>query len=125
MNDNVIIQIMQEHFEGLFPKVCTLCGRRFATLKEYILNTKRIGATIFYDAELENWETTQPIGAVALANCACGTTLALTTGGMPISQMHLMLKWIKEETQHRGMSSVELADYVRDEIHKRVLEDIV
>ena len=125
MTDGEIIQMMREHFEGLFPKVCSKCGRRFATLREYILDTQRIGGTISYDAERDDWETTQPIGAVAHANCPCGTTMALTTEGMPISQIHLVLKWVKEETERRGLSSEELIGYVRDEIRKRVLIDQV
>jgi len=125
MTDDEIIKMMREHFEGLFPKVCPKCDRRFATLREYILDTQRIGGTISYDAEMGDWKTTQPIGAVAHANCPCGTTMALTTEGMPISQIHLVLKWVKEETKRRGLSPEELIGYVRDEVRKRVLIDPV
>jgi len=125
MTDDEIIQMMREHFEGLFPKVCSNCSRRFATLREYILDTQRLGGSISYDAEAGDWETTQPIGGLALANCPCGTTLALTTESMPLSKIHLVLKWIKEETQRRGLSSKELMGYVRDEVRKRVLADPV
>ena len=123
MTDDEIIQMMREHFEGLFPKVCNNCGRYFATLREYILDTKRLGGTISYDAETGNWETTQPIGGVALANCPCGSTLALTTEGMPLSKIHLVLKWIKVESERRGLSQRELLEHVRDEVRKRVLAD--
>jgi hypothetical protein len=125
MTDDEIIRMMRKHFEGLFPKVCPNCGRRFATLREYILNTKRIGATISYDAEMGDWETTQPIGAVAHANCPCGNTMVLTTQGMPLSQIHLVLKWVKTETERGGLSPKELIGYVRDEIRKQVLADPV
>jgi hypothetical protein len=125
MTDDEIIRMLREHFEGLFPKVCPNCGRRFATLREYILDTQRIGATISYDAEMGDWESTQPMGGVAHANCPCGTTMALTTDGMPLSKIHLVLKWIKEEAERRGLSSTELIDYVRDEVRKRVLADPV
>lgn len=125
MTDDEIIQMMREHFEGLFPKVCPNCGRRFATLRKYILNTQRIGTSISYDAEMGDWETTKPVGGAAHANCPCGTTMALTTDGMPLSKIHLVLKWIKEETKRRGLSSKELMGYVRDEVRKRVLTDPV
>ena len=125
MTDNEIIQIAREHFEMLFPKVCANCGRHFGTLREYILNTKRIGTTTCYDAEIGDWETTKPIGAAAHSNCPCGTTLSLTSEGMPISHFQLVLSWIKEETERRGLSPTELMDYVRDEIRKRVLIDPV
>ena len=121
MTDDEIFQMMRKHFEGLFPKVCSNCGRSFATLREYIIETKRIGATISYDAESGAWETTRPIGAVALANCPCGNTLALTTEGMPLSKIHLVLSWVKAETERRGLSPLELIGSVRDEVRKQVL----
>jgi hypothetical protein len=125
MTDDEIIQMTRQHFEGLFPKVCPNCGRRFETLREYIHETRRIGITVCHDAESGDWETTQPIGAMAHANCPCGTTLALTSEGMPISQVHLVLKWIKKETKRRGLNPLELMDYIRDEIRKQVLTDSV
>jgi hypothetical protein len=125
MTDDEIIQMTREHFEGLFPKVCPNCGRCFATLREYILNTKRIGTTICHDAEIGDWETTRPIGAAAHSNCPCGTTMLLTSEGMPISQINLVLRWIKKETEQRSSSPRRLMDYIRDEIRKRVLIDPV
>ena len=125
ISDDEIIRMVREHFEGLFPKVCPNCGRRYATLREYILDTERIGATISYDAEMGDWETTQPIGAFALANCTCGSTIALSTEGIPLSQIHLLLKWVRTETERRGLSPRKLIDYVRDEVRKQVLADPV
>jgi hypothetical protein len=125
MTEDEIIQMVREHFEGLFPKVCPKCGRRFETLRKYILGTERIGTTTCYDAETGDWETKQPIGAAAHANCPCGTTMTLTSEGMPVSQVHLVLKWIKEETQRQGASPLELINYIRNEIRKRVLTDPV
>ena len=125
MADDEIIRMTCEHFEGLFPKVCPMCGHCFGTLREYILDTERIGMTICYDAEMGNWETTQPIGAAALSNCSCGNTMALTSKAMPISQINLVLRWIKEETKQRGLSSKDLMGYIRNEIRKRVLRDPV
>lgn len=81
--------------------------------------------TICYDAEIGNWETTQPIGAAALANCPCGNTMALTSEGMQISQINLVLRWINEETKRRGLSPMELMGYIRKEIRKQVPTDPV
>ncbi len=125
MNEDEIIQRIREHFEGLFPKVCPNCGRCFASLREYILDTKRIGTTICHDAEIGDWKTTRPIGAAAHSNCPCGTTMVLTSEGMQVSQINLVLKWIKEETKRRGLSPMELMDSIRDEIRKQVLIDPV
>jgi hypothetical protein len=125
MTDEEIIRMMREHFEGLFPKVCNSCGRHYETLREYILDTKRLGGGISYEAEAADWETTEPLGGVALANCPCGTTLALTTEGILISKIHLVLKWIRVESERQGVSPMELLSYLRDEVRKRVLSDHV
>lgn len=124
ITDDELIQIMREHFEGLFPKVCNNCGRNFATLREYILNTNRLGGSVSYDAETGDWETTQPLGGVAVANCSCGTTLALSTEGMPLSKIHLVLEWIRVESERRSLSPMKLLEYVRSEVRKRVLADL-
>jgi len=48
-----------------------------------------------------DWETTQPFGAVAHVNRPCSTTIALTTEGMQISQIHLVSKWVKKRRLRR------------------------
>ena len=123
MTDEEIIQMMRELFEGLFPKVCTHCGRNYETLREYIRDTNRLGQSVSYDAEMGYWDRAELIGGVALANCCCGNTLALTTQGMPVSKLHMLLKWMKIESEQRGLSPSELLDYVRDEVRKRVSVD--
>ncbi len=123
MTDERIIRLMREYHEGLFPKVCPNCGRVFATLREYLLATERVGKAVSYDAELGDWEPTRPIGGMSAANCSCGTTLALTTETMPLSLSHLMLRWIKAETARRGLSRPELLEYLRDEVRKQVLAE--
>ena len=121
MTEIEVIKTLCEHFEGLFPKVYPNCNRRFTTLREYILITKRLGQSMSYDAELDHWNTMQPIGSVALANCPCGTTLALGTDGMLLPRRLLLLNWVRIETQRRGLSPQELLDYLRDEIRQQVL----
>lgn len=123
ITDEEMIRLNYEHYAGLFPKTCTNCGRSFATLRDYILATAPVGATISYDAELNDWRTPQPLGALALANCPCGNTLALTTAGIPLDQIHQMLEWIKVETERRGVTTEQLLDYVRHEVRKRALAD--
>ena len=122
MTDDEVIRISFEHFAGLFPKTCPRCRRCFATFREYVLATKPVGVAISYEAELAAWKTEQPLGAFALANCPCGSTLAVTTEGMPLPKIHLMLEWIRVETERRGVSSSDLLEYVRDEVRKRALE---
>ena len=56
-----------------------------------------------------------------MANCPCGTTLALSSQGMPLSQLWSLLAWARIETYRRGLSPQELLNYLRDEICKQVL----
>ena len=121
MTEAEVLELMREYYEGLFPKVCANCNRYFATLREYILATRRLGPTVSYDAEIGDWNTLQPIGTVAYANCPCGSTLALSTENMPHSQRLLLLKWVKIQTQERGMRPEELLDYLRDELRNQIL----
>ena len=123
MTEDEVIQILREHFESQFPKVCPNCNRCFATLREYILITTRIGVPVSYDAESGDWNTRQPIGSVALANCPCGSTLALSTESMVLSLRLELLNWVRLETQRRGVRPSELLESIRNEIRKRILGD--
>lgn len=123
MTDEEMIQVNYEHYSNLFPKACASCGRTFASLRDYILSTRPVGSTISYDAELGDWQTTRPLGAAALANCPCGSTIALTTEGIPLPVIQDMLEWIRVETVGRGMSVEQLLGLVRDEVRKRALAE--
>ena len=123
MTEAEVIAAMRKHLEGLFPKVCSTCNRRFATLREYLLTTKPAGPAIPYDAELGNWRPSNPVGTATYANCPCGNTLALSSEGMPMAKLWSLLNWARIETRRRGMSPTELLNYLRDEITKQVLAD--
>ena len=121
MTEAEVVRLMREHLEGLFPKVCANCQRRFATLREYLLTTTHLGPAMPYDADMGNWNPLQPVGTVTYANCPCGTTLALSSEGMPLLQLWRLLRWARAETHRRGISPQELLGYLRDEICKQVL----
>jgi hypothetical protein len=123
MTDQEALHLVRQHFESLFPKTCSSCGRRFATLREYIVSTTRVGPAKSYDAELGDWKPAEPIGSLALSNCPCGSTLALSTEGMALPQRLALLSWVKIETQRRGVSSSQLLERMRDEIRRQVLSD--
>ena len=123
MTENNVVQILHEYFESLFPKVCSSCNRSFATLGEYIQITERTGPPMSYDAELENWNTTKPIGSFALANCPCGSTLALSTISMQLPLRLELLNWVRIETHWRGVSASELLELLRDKVRERVLRN--
>jgi hypothetical protein len=123
MTNAEALRVVRRHFESLFPKTCASCRREFATLREYILVTTRIGPAKSYDAELGDWRPTEPIGSLALANCPCGSTLALSTEGMAHDQRMVLLTWVKRETQRRDISPSDLLEGLRDDIRKQVLDE--
>jgi hypothetical protein len=123
MTEAEVIQVMREHLEGHFPKTCFNCQRQFATLREYLQLTTHQGPPVPYDAMAGNWQPSKPIGTVTLANCPCGSTLVLSSHGMPLMQLWRLLNWARAETKRRGMSPQKLLDYLRDEICKQVLAD--
>jgi hypothetical protein len=123
MTEGEAIQAVRQHFESLFPKVCPNCGRRFATLREYILTTTRTGSAVSYDADLGDWNPSTPLGSQALANCSCGSTLALTTDGMALPRRLELLGWVRSETERRGVGSSAVLERLRDGLRKQVLGD--
>src|SRR5213080_3966997 len=60
-------------------------------------------------------------GKVSLANCQCGTTLAITSKSMPAAQMVQLLKWAKQETTKRSIGIRDLLRHVRESIDQEVL----
>jgi|SRR5580658_2587414 hypothetical protein len=123
MTEAKVLRLLREYFDGLFPKVCPSCGRRYATLREYIVSTQRLWPSLNYDIELGDYKTPHPIGGLAMANCVCGSTLALSTKTMPVPETHLLLEWIRTETERRGIKTAELLDHLRDEVRRQVLAE--
>jgi hypothetical protein len=55
------------------------------------------------------------------AQCPCGNTLALSSDGMPLSQLWALLSWARIEMQRRCLTPQELLNQLRDEISKQLL----
>lgn len=123
MTDAEVVRTMREHYEGLFPKTCPKCETHYATVRDYVLRTQPAGPAISYDAELGDWAPANPLGTFASGNCTCGTTLALSTAGLPLPKLHAVLHWLKTETEKRDVTPVQLIEWVRDEIRKQVLAE--
>lgn len=123
MTEAEVVTTMRRHLEGLFPLVCPLCRRWYATFREYIQNTEHQGDAIPYDAELGNFQPLRPVGTVTLANCRCGNTLALSSEGMPLPKLWLLLNWGRVESQKRNQTPRQLLNYLRDEICNQVLAE--
>ena len=123
MTEQEVIRTMRQHLEDQFPKVCSSCRRRFVTLKDYLQNTERLGSAMPYDADAGNWTPLKPLGTLSYANCPCGSTLALSSSGMPLLRLWSLLNWARIETKKRGQTPQELLNYLRDEIDKEVLAE--
>ena len=121
MTETKVIRLMREHLEGQFPKVCPKCNRRFATLRDYLQITEHVGPAMPYDVDLGNWNPLEPLGTFTYANCPCGSTLSLSSEGMPLLRLWSLLNWARSETKRRGMTPQELLTYLREEICKQVL----
>ncbi|HET9709689.1 MAG TPA: hypothetical protein VFP39_15425 [Gemmatimonadales bacterium] len=116
------LEIVRRHFESLFPKTCSTCGRRFVSLREYIRSTRRVGQAISYDAELGDWQTQQPMGSLAFSNCPCGSTLVLSTDGMPLPQRQALLAWVREETERQHITPSDLLERLRSDLRTQVVD---
>jgi len=121
MTEGEVVSVLHAYFSSLFPKTCNNCKRVFGGLSEYIRATERLGPSVSYDADLDDWDTPKPIGSAALANCPCGSTLALTTEDMPVPERLELLRWVRLETQRRGMIPSALLEHLRDEVRGRAL----
>jgi len=115
------IRLTLAHVESLFPKTCNKCNKVFENYREYLLNTERAGVPLSYDIELDNWTPINSSGNVALANCRCGNTLAISSHGMPLMQIWQILNWVRIETKKRGVKTQDIMCYLRDEVEKNAL----
>lgn len=121
MTEAEVISIVRRHIERQFPKSCTTCGVIFHDLADYLRNTTHLGTPTSYDAEIGEWTPRHPIGTVSVANCRCGTTLAIGSDGLGLWTMIRLLHWARKETRRRGVSIQELLRDIRDKIDAQVL----
>jgi hypothetical protein len=122
LTEEKAIQIMRMQLESSFPKVCATCHRSYATLFDYLSNTKQIGRAISYDVEVGNWEPLKPMGAMICSNCLCGNTIALTIKGMPLPLLWLLLDWVRVESLKREDPQT-IFNNLLIEIRRQVLSD--
>jgi hypothetical protein len=122
MTEAEALAMVRAHMERQFPMACT-CGVQFPTLREYMRKTTPVGPTVSYDADIADWTPPQPLGFLALANCACGSTLALTTEGMPLATRHALLDWLKGEIELRRVSPTAVLGALRADLRADVLRE--
>ena len=116
-----VVRIIYEHVQGFFPKTCNKCQKVFSTYREYLQQTEHAGKPVSFDIELGNWRPTHSAGNLALANCRCGNTLAISSSGMPLIQIWQILNWVRVETKQRGVKSEEIICQLRDLVESKAL----
>jgi hypothetical protein len=123
MRESEVVDILIAFISKQFPKECQCCGKRYNSLAEYIQKTTHIGEPISYDAEIGNWWPIKPLGTISLANCACGTTLIISSNGMNLFNLWKLMGWARKQTKIKGINMCELLDHLRKEIDKRALQN--
>lgn len=123
MTEADVLAAIREHLETLFPKICPNCERRFASLRQFLFHTTPLGQAIPYDAERDDWNPVRPLGTIAYYICPCGTTMALSSDGMPLERLWALMDWARIETQHRDVTPRQLLNQLRDALHKQVLAE--
>jgi hypothetical protein len=123
MTEEEVVKTIRDHLEGQFPKVCANCERCYTTFRMYLQNTTRLGSAMSYDAEIGDWKPLKPLGALTHSNCPCGSTLALSSAGMPLLRLWSLLNWARIETKKRNQTTEELLNYLREKICKQVLSE--
>jgi len=120
MTEDDVVRIVRLYIEGLFPKTCPNCSARFESLREYLEATTHLASPVLYD-EIEQGIPDQPFGPMSLANCVCGTTLTISSRGIPTEQMVELLTWARSECLRRSIGIRDLLSHIRDRIDAEVL----
>ena len=120
LNEDEVVRIVRSYLEGLFPRVCPRCGRTFESLREYLKVTTHLSSPVIYD-DLTDEVPQRPLGPISMANCPCGTTVSITSRGIPTATMVELLTWARQESIARSIGLRELLSHVRDRIDAQVL----
>jgi hypothetical protein len=122
VTEDDVVRIVRSYIEGLFPKVCPKCGRRFDSLREYLRSTTHLGSPNLFEP-LGDEMSANPLGPIAHSTCLCGNTLTIGSEGIPKAQLVELLKWAKADSHRRSMGMNEVLRQLRDRIDEEVLRD--
>ena len=121
MNQKDVVTTIKNFIEKKFPRECTCCGKRYNSLADYVRNTTRQGKMTSYGAEQVTPNPKKPLGALAMANCSCGSTMALSSDGMDSETLWKLADWVLKEREGRGTAIEDVLEEVRQHIIKEVL----
>lgn len=123
MTEQDAIDIIKAHINRQFPHTCPCCRKEYTSVKQYVLETRHVGAPISHDAELDDWQPSEPLGTNALAQCTCGTTLGVSSDGMRRLTLWRLMLWARSETSRQGIGMRQFLSNLRDKIDKSILEE--
>ncbi len=123
MQRNEIILLVIKFISNQFPRTCRCCGKTYYTIADYTQNTIQVGKPISYDADDGDWNPVNPIGLVSIANCICGTSLAISSHGMSLSSLAQIMEWARIETQKRNETASDILENIRIEIAKIIIQN--
>ena len=123
MTEQAALALIREHVEKQFPRTCSTCARQFPTMKDYLRASSPLGAPVSYDAEEGDWNPAHPIGTYALATCACGTTLSLSSNGLPVWTLARLMMWARGHARRKGITFGELLAELRDRLRSEMLAE--
>ena len=123
MTEEDAVAATRAHIQTQFPKICGACGRRFESLRDYLENTSHLGAPVSYDAEVGDFRPLEPLGTLTLATCRCGTSLSISSAGMPLLTVWRLLAWARREARRRDVGLSEVIARVRARIDAEALRE--
>jgi hypothetical protein len=122
VTEDEVVQVVRSYIEGLFPKTCPKCGRRFDSLLEYLQGTTHLGSPYLHEASADR-DNTNPLGPIAHATCLCDNTLTIGSEGLPKPLLTELIAWARGDAERRSLTINELLRHLRDRIDSEVLGD--
>ncbi len=123
MTESEMITAIRAHTEAQFPRACPTCGHHFRDLEAWVRGTESVGEPRSFDADFGHWRPLSPIGTQVLVNCACGSSLALDTRGLPLLTLWGTMAWARDRAELEGTTLGAVLQELRERIRAMVLED--
>ena len=60
LSEERVVDIIKVAAVRFFPKICSCCGRRFNSMKEYLESTAHLSQPRSYDADMQDWQPKKP-----------------------------------------------------------------